>query len=96
MTCSQCHIRDFGVRDYGDPATADPKAGAPKAGNHRIATLNFQIVPSHRWEAYTLEFMADQECKAKAFLAAELGKESKLTCVLADASAPRIARPLPE
>ncbi len=96
MTCSQCHIRDFGVRDYGDAATADPKAGAPKAGNHPIATLNFQIVPSHRWEAYTLEFMADQECKAKAFLAAELGKESKLTCTLADASAPRIARPLPE
>ncbi|MBK9029742.1 MAG: hypothetical protein IPL61_00110 [Myxococcales bacterium] len=96
MTCAQCHIRNFGVRDYADAATADPKAGTPAAANHPIATLNFQIVPSHRWEAYTLEFMADQECKIKAFLAAELGKESKLACPLADPSAPRIARPLPE
>ncbi len=96
MTCAQCHMRDFGVRNYADGTTADPKTGAPSVGNHPIATLNFQIVPSHRWEAYTLEFMADQECKAKVHLAAALGKESKLGCVLADPSAARIARPLPE
>jgi hypothetical protein len=96
MTCAQCHIRNFGVRDYRDPATADPKAGAPTVGNPAIATLNFQIVPSHRWEAYTLQFMADQACKAKAFLAAELGKTPAWPCVLADPAAPAITRPLPE
>lgn len=96
MTCAQCHIRNFGVRDYGDAATASPAGGVPTVGNHPIATLNFQIVPTHRWEAYTLEFMADQACKVRGFLAAELGKEPAWPCVLADAAAPRITRPLPE
>ena len=27
MTCSQCHIRNFGMHDYGDPANIDPTAG---------------------------------------------------------------------
>jgi hypothetical protein len=85
MTCAQCHIRQFGVRDYTDPATADPGAGAPKTANPAIATLNFQIVPSAtspRWEAFTLEFMKDQECKGKANLEQFLGKPSALTCPL--------------
>ena len=38
MTCSQCHIRNFGMHDYHDPANVDPSAGVPKAPNHSIAT----------------------------------------------------------
>lgn len=87
MTCAQCHIRTFGVRDYGDPATADPRAGTPRMPNRALPTLNFQIVPGERWEAYTLEFMQDQQCKAAAFLEAAAGKPTKLDCPLADAAA---------
>lgn len=94
MTCAQCHIRNFGVRDYGDPATAAPGAGAPRAGNRPLPTLNFQIIPTHTWEAYTLEFMQDQECKAKAHLEAALGKAPALGCALADPAAPRVTAPL--
>lgn len=93
MTCAQCHIRDFGVRDYTDASTADPKAGPPRTANRPLPTLNFQIVPSHRWEAYTLDFMADQECKAQDFLAAALGKAPKLTCTLSDPAGPRVTAP---
>src|SRR6185295_16707623 len=65
ITCSQCHIRNFGMHDYGDPANIDTTKGAPKAPNHAIATLNFQIIPTYRWEAFTLEFLAHQECRGK-------------------------------
>jgi hypothetical protein len=78
MTCAQCHMRNFGVRDYHDPRTASPAAGAPTRGNRPLPTLNFQIVPSTTWEAYTLEFMRDQECKAKAAYEA-LGLPTALT-----------------
>ncbi len=94
MTCAQCHIRNFGVRTYADAATADPSAGLPKNRNRAIPTLNFQIVPSHTWEAYTLEFMQDQECKTKKHLAAALGKDPALTCALADPAAPRVEAPI--
>jgi hypothetical protein len=93
MTCAQCHIRNFGVRDHADAATASPRAGLPRAPNRALPTLNFQIVPSTRWEAYTLDFMADQECKAQAFLTAELGKAPKLTCTLTDPNGPRVTAP---
>jgi len=95
MTCAQCHVRNFGVRDYGDPSTSDPKAGAPRSANRPLPTLNFQIVPTTRWEAFTLDLMADQECKAQDFLTVELGKPAKLTCTLADPSGPRVTDPLP-
>jgi hypothetical protein len=85
MTCSQCHIRNFGMHDYKDPANVDPSKGVPKKPNHKIATLNFQIIPGTRWEAFTLEFLKHQECRAKAqyekYLGAELAKG--LTCPLA-------------
>jgi hypothetical protein len=83
MSCAQCHIRNFGMRDYGDPATADPSKGTPSTLNARIATLNFQIIPTTTWEAFTLEFMKDQECKAAKQLEQSLGKPSGLTCPLA-------------
>ncbi len=95
MTCAQCHIRNFGVRDYTDPATAAPSAGLPKAKNRAIPTLNFQIVPSHTWEAFTLELMQDQECKTRQHLEAALGKAPALACPLADPAAPRVTAPLP-
>src|SRR6185436_18727092 len=95
MTCAECHMRNFGMRDYTDPSTADPKAGAPKTANRPLPTLNFQIIPTTRWEAFTLDFMADQECKAQAFLTAEHGKAPQLTCTLSDPNGPRVTDPLP-
>ncbi|HEY1556925.1 MAG TPA: hypothetical protein VGF94_18945 [Kofleriaceae bacterium] len=84
MTCSQCHIRNFGMHDYGDPAATDPTKGTPRAPNHAIATLNFQIVPTQRWEAFTLEFLQHQQCRGKQMLAHYLGADAAkgLTCPL--------------
>lgn len=82
MTCSQCHIRNFGMHDYSDPANTDPTKGIPKAPNKKIATLNFVIVPTTHWEEFTLEFLKHQECRAKQnyeqFLTADAAKG--LTC----------------
>jgi len=87
ITCSQCHIRNFGMHDYGDPAATDPTKGVPKAPNHKIATLNFQIIPSASgvWEAFTLEFLQHQECRGKMLFEQYLGAASAkgLTCPLA-------------
>ena len=85
MTCSQCHIRNFGMHDYGDPANTDPSKGTPKHGNHAIATLNFQIVPSATWEAFTLEFLQHQECRGKQMFEQFVGADAAkgLTCPLA-------------
>ena len=47
MTCSQCHIRNFGMHDYADPREHRSESkGVPKAPNHALATLKFQIVPT--------------------------------------------------
>jgi hypothetical protein len=85
MTCSQCHIRNFGMHDYADPANVDPQKGTPTTRNKAIATLNIQIVPSSHWEAFTIDFLHHQECRGKAhleeFLGADAGKG--LGCPLA-------------
>jgi hypothetical protein len=85
MTCSQCHIRNFGMHDYHDMANVDPSAGVPKAINHAIATLNFQIVPTSQWSAFTLEFAQHQECRGKKMIEQYLGADAAkgLTCPLA-------------
>ena len=85
MTCSQCHIRNFGMHDYDDPANVDPSKGTPKGKNHAIATLNFQIVPSTTWEAFTLEFVQHQECRGKQMFEQFVGPDAAkgLTCPLA-------------
>jgi hypothetical protein len=81
MTCSQCHIRNFGMHDYSDPANTDPKAGVPKSRNKHIATLNFQIIPTTHWEEFTLEFLKHQECRAKLNYAQYLPDQGTgLTC----------------
>jgi hypothetical protein len=82
MTCSQCHIRNFGVHDYSDPAVTDPREGTPRAPNAPIATLDFQIIPTQTWPDFTLEFMKDQECRAQKNLEQFLGKGG-LGCPLA-------------
>jgi hypothetical protein len=82
LTCAQCHMRNFGVRSYSDPALTDPKQGAPTTPNAPIATLDFQIVPTEKWQDFTLEFMKDQECRAQKNLETFLGKGG-LTCPLA-------------
>lgn len=85
MTCSQCHIRNFGMHDYADPANTDPRKGVPRSRNKKIATLNFQIVPSGHWEEFTLEFLKHQECRAKQHIEQFLGPElaKGLGCPLA-------------
>jgi len=85
MTCSQCHIRNFGMHDYSDPANLDPSKGVPKAPNKALATLNFQIIPSDRWEAFTIDFLHHQECRGKTQLEQYLGADAAkgLTCPLA-------------
>ncbi len=76
MTCSQCHIRNFAMHDYSDPANVDPTKGVPKELNHKIATTNFQIIASDRWEEFTLEFLKHQECRGKGWLEEFLGKDA--------------------
>ncbi len=75
MTCSQCHIRNFGMHDYAVPGNTDPTKGASSL-NKPIATLNFQIVPSTRWEEFTLEFLKHQECRGKGHLEEWLGPDA--------------------
>jgi hypothetical protein len=85
ITCSQCHIRNFGMHDYGDPANVDPSQGVPKAMNHAIPTLNFQIIPGADWQAFTLEFLQHQECRGKQMFEQFVGADAAkgLTCPLA-------------
>jgi hypothetical protein len=85
MTCSQCHIRNFGMHDWHDRANVDPSAGMPKAPNHAIATTQFEIVPTNQWSAFTLEFLQHQECRGKLLLEQYLGADAAkgLTCPLA-------------
>jgi hypothetical protein len=85
MTCSQCHIRNFAMHDYSDAANTDPSKGVPKSRNKKIATLNFQIVPTGHWEEFTLEFLKHQECRAKQHIEQFVGPDAAkgLTCPLA-------------
>jgi hypothetical protein len=85
MTCSQCHIRNFGMHDFGDAANVDPSKGTPKAPNHAIGTLAFQIIPTTRWEDFTLEFLQYQECRGKMLFEQFIGADAAkgLTCPLA-------------
>lgn len=85
MTCSQCHIRNFGMHDYKDPANVDPTKGTPKAPNKKLQTLNFQIIPGATWEPFTINFLHHQECRGKQHLEQYLGADAakKLTCPLA-------------
>ena len=82
MTCAQCHIRNFGMHDWHDRAATDPSAGVPKAPNHALATLHFEIIPTQRWEPFTLEFLQHQECRAKQNFAQYAGGAQGLTCPL--------------
>jgi hypothetical protein len=76
MTCSQCHIRNFGMHDYSVAGNTDATKGDPKSMNKPIATLNFQIIPSTRWEEFTLEFLKHQECRGKGHLEEFLGPDA--------------------
>jgi hypothetical protein len=84
MTCSQCHIRNFGMHDYAEPANVDPTKGTPKAPNKALATLNFQIIPGATWEAFTLDFLrirVPRQAHLEQFLGPDFAK--RLTCPLA-------------
>lgn len=94
MTCSQCHIRNFGMHDYSDPANTDPSKGIPKSRNKKVATLNFQIIPTTHWEEFTLEFLKHQECRAKQNYE-KFAPDVKVTlgCPFTDAPAPAKGAP---
>ena len=65
----------------------DPSKGVPKAPNKALPTLNFQIIPNgvDKWEAFTLDFLAHQECRGKTHFEQYIGKDAAkgLTCPLA-------------
>ncbi len=82
MTCSQCHIRNFGMHDWSDPGATDPSAGMPKALNHKLKTLDFQIIPASHWSEFTLEFLKHQECRAAQNFQTYEGGAKGLTCPL--------------
>jgi hypothetical protein len=85
MTCAQCHIRNFGMHDWKDPGAVDPSKGLPKKLNKKLPTLNFQIIPGGVWEAFTLDFLKHQECRAKLQYEKWIGPAAAkgLTCPLA-------------
>lgn len=76
MTCSQCHIRNFGMHDRNDPANTDPSKGVPKTRNKKLATLNFVIIPTTHWEEFTIDFLHHQECRGKERLEETFGPEA--------------------
>jgi hypothetical protein len=82
MTCSQCHVRRFGVRDMYDASAYDPSAGVPTRLNKLTATTFFVIVPTERWQPYAIDFQHKQECKFKAALEKSLGIDTSLQCPL--------------
>lgn len=86
MTCSECHVRNFAVRNYGDAGGASPAGGMPTTLNAPLALTNFVIVPTDAWSEFTLNFMKDQECKAKEALATFGGRTTKLACLLSPAA----------
>lgn len=82
MTCSQCHVRSFGVRDMYDRTAYDPSAGTPTTANKKQDTTYFVIVPTVSWQPYAIDFQRKQECKFKAAIETDLGKTTSLTCPL--------------
>lgn len=88
MTCSQCHVRKFGVRDMQDAAAYDPKAMPTKGLNKSQATTYFVLVPTTHWQPYMVDFQHKQECKAKVNLAKYAGVETDLSCPLNTAARP--------
>jgi hypothetical protein len=81
MTCSQCHVRDFGNGDLRDAGVRDPKAKTPKA-SPPLGTTFFNIVPEESWRPFTLEFQQLQECMFRDAIRRYQGVETKLTCPL--------------
>ncbi len=82
MTCSQCHVRRFGVRDMRDKTAYDPSAGEPTNQNKSQATTYFVIVPTERWQPYAIDFQEKQECKFKVAIKRWTGIDTSLTCPL--------------
>lgn len=80
MTCSQCHVRNFGVRDMRDPRAYDSTAGAPRALNKALAPTFFVLSPTERWQPYAIDFQHKQLCKFKKALEADLGLSTSLRC----------------
>lgn len=82
MTCSQCHVRKFGVRDMYDRTAYDPSAGAPTKMNKSQAPTFFVITPTERWQPYAIDFQEKQQCKFKKAIETDLGLKTSLECPL--------------
>jgi hypothetical protein len=87
MSCSECHIRNFGMHDWSDPGAIDPTAKPKTSHNKALPTLNFQIIPTTHWEPFTLDFLKHQECRAIENFDKYIGPDSHkgLQCELAQA-----------
>jgi len=82
MTCSQCHVRKFGVRDMYDRSAYDPGAGTPTKMNKSQAPTFFVITPTERWQPYAIDFQEKQQCKFKKAFETDLGMKTSLECPL--------------
>lgn len=82
MTCSQCHVRKFGVRDMYDKTAYDSSAGVPTKMNKAQAPTFFVITPTERWQPYAIDFQHKQQCKFKKAIEADLGVKTSLRCPL--------------
>jgi hypothetical protein len=82
LTCSQCHVRKFGVRDMYDKSAYDPSAGTPKTLNKSQAPTFFVITPTVSWQPYAIDFQNKQLCKFKKALETDIGLKTSLVCPL--------------
>ena len=82
MTCSQCHVRKFGVRNMYDRSAYDPSAGKPTKMNKSQAPTFFVITPTERWQPYAIDFQHKQQCKFKKALEEDIGLKTSLECPL--------------
>ncbi|MBT8491526.1 MAG: hypothetical protein KJO07_00585 [Deltaproteobacteria bacterium] len=82
LTCSQCHVRKFGVRDMYDKKAYDSSNGAPTAMNKSQAPTFFVITPTVSWQPYAIDFQNKQLCKFKKALKKDIGLKTSLVCPL--------------
>jgi hypothetical protein len=82
MTCSQCHVRNFGVGDPRDPARTDPKLGRLPAPAPYTPTTMFNLVPEETWRPFMIEFQRFQECELKHAFKRYLDIDVALACPL--------------
>jgi hypothetical protein len=82
MTCSQCHVRNFGNGDPRDPAVRDPRQGRVPPPGAPLATNFFSLVPETTWQPFMLEFQELQECLFRDAIERIAKLDTDLVCPL--------------